>query len=213
MILVSLSEFYRHSEFHLKYSFSSPQEYTDLFNDSAKQRTSLYVTNIIKGRNPISEYVFDSGYSVLIYKISVPGHAILDSALRQGTHADLPFDGMYSSFSVGQLNLYFSWDSVLIANNIILTIYGDSVIHVFKSDSVSCLKLELKRLIIQNGKDRKTDIKLEGRNGWGVKVPVELVFVRGEAGLFIVFISPMAKSGYLQDDLPRRILKKNFFKQ
>jgi len=57
--------FFSHHPQGFTVSFTSPDDYKDLFNDSAKHKMVLYATNVIKGKNPISEYTYDERHSVV----------------------------------------------------------------------------------------------------------------------------------------------------
>jgi hypothetical protein len=214
LILIGILEFWGHSDYSPKFSFISPKEYTDLFNDSAKEKTTLYVTNLIKGRCPISEYNYDGNYSVIIYQIDVWPNATLSSLLKSGKkQRDLSFGRVYSILDIAQLNLYYACDSVPISDNIFLTFYGDSAINIFRSDSISCVKLQMDKLFIQNNKSQETDIKLEIRKPLAARIPIEIVFIRRRSGVFLVIISSISETHYLSGDLPQSILNNNFFKK
>jgi hypothetical protein len=99
--LVTLLFFSHHSR-GSTVSFTSPDDYTDLFNDSAKHKMVLYVTNVIKGKNPISEYTYDERYSVVVYKMNISPAPYLKSLITQNKR---PFDfglwgGSYEEFQV-----------------------------------------------------------------------------------------------------------------
>ena len=108
LTLIIVLEFYKHSDYSPTYSFISPVEYTELFNDSAKQKTVLYITNLIKGRSAISEFIYDGKYSVVVYKLNVPSGVTLKSLIRQNyTPIDLSFSKSYSGLNINQFKLFY----------------------------------------------------------------------------------------------------------
>jgi len=214
LALVIGLEFFKHSDYSPTYSLLSPVEYTELFNDSAKQKTVLYITNLIKGRNAISEYIYDNKYSIVVYKLNVPSGATLKSLIRPSyTPMDLSFGKTYSVMNMEQFTLSYAHDSVPAVSKILTTFYGDSVVNIFKNDSISCVKALLAKFLIQYESKGTVDIKIGIRDPFTRNSQMELVFILRNNGLFIIFISPVSENQYLENDLPQTILNFSFFKK
>jgi hypothetical protein len=130
------------SKYFPTYSFSSPSYYTDLFNDSAAHQVSLHVTNVIRGRNPISEYIYDDRISIVVHKIDVPASVELDSLLVPSLdRGQLGFFQQYSALNPGQLKMSYRRDSVGLVKKIVVSFSGDSISRLFKNRNLISLKI------------------------------------------------------------------------
>lgn len=214
LAFITVLEFFTHSDYSPNYSLESPAEYTELFNDSAKLKTVLYMTNLIKGRNAISEYLYDNKYSIILYKLNVPSGETLKSLIRPGyAPVDLSFFKTSSEMKINQVTLAYGHDSIPAVGEVLVTFYGDSAVNIFRNDSISCVKAWLNKLLIQYDSKRSVDIKIGIRDPFTRRIPAEFVFIHRGNGLFFIFISPIVEKQYLEEDLPRTILNHNFFKK
>jgi len=201
------------NEYAPTYSFSSPADYTDLFNDSAKHQVSLRVTNLIRGRNPISEYVYDDRISIVVYKINVHPSAPLDSLLAQGSEfARRGLLKRYCAVTAGQLKMFYRCDSIGLVEKIFISYYGDSVSHIFKNRNLVSLKMLLGKLKLQYDKKGQTDLEVEEDRQKNDIISTELTFLKQGDAVFFILISPTFNSNIDISGFSRKILNENFFR-
>jgi len=196
-----------------KYSFSSPSDYTDLFSDSARHKVSLRVTNLIRGRNPISEYVYDDRISIVVYKINVDASAVLDSILVQGF--DFARRGLfkrYCALTAGQIKMSYACDSIDSVKKIIVSFYGDSLSRIFKNRNLVSVKMLLDKVGIQYEKNGRTDLEVEEYRPKGNKISIELTLLKHGDAVYFILISPTFNSNVDITDFSRTILDKKLFR-
>jgi hypothetical protein len=190
-------------------SFVSPTDYTALFNDSAKSELSLRVTNLIKGRPPIAQYIYDHRLSVIVCKFRVPPSGSLLSVLSQNVeNVRLPFGHQYCTVTLGKLRVSYACDSVGIVKKIIFTYYGDSAMRLFKSENMITFKMYLSNLYIQYDNKGKPDIEIGPGRGNRGKIPINGAFIRQENSVYFVLISPLAQDDLDVTDISNMLLKK-----
>lgn len=200
-------------EYAPTYSFSSPSDYTDLFNDSAKHKVSLYVTNLIKGRNPIAEYVYDDRISIVVYKINVHAGGVLDSLLVPGLDFARPgWFHRYCAVTPGQLKMSYRCDSVGLAKKIIVSFSGDSISRIFKNRNLLSVKMLLGGVAIQYEKKGLVDLEVEKYRSINDKISTELTFLKQGDAVFFILISPTFNSYIDSTGFSRKILNENFFR-
>ncbi|HTR31399.1 MAG TPA: hypothetical protein VMH27_19135 [Puia sp.] len=211
-LIISLFLF-NHSDYSPKYSLSSPPEYTNLFDDSAKTKMTLYITNLIKGRNPISQYIYDSDYSVIAYLMDFKTDAPLDSLLRSGTgKPGLHIGSNYPTLHIGQLALSYAADSVQPSSHLTISFFGDSVFTVFRTKAVWCIRQQMSAVVIENGR-HNADITLTPFALTVPKVPIEIAFIRNNDGVFLLIISPTSRTRGMPDDLAKSVINKTLFEK
>jgi hypothetical protein len=195
------------------YSFSSPPDYTDLFNDSARHKISLHVTNLIKGRNPIAEYVYDDRISIVVYKINVPVDAPIDSLLAQGYEsARRGLLKRYCAVTAGQLKMFYRCDSIGLVEKIFISYYGDSVRRIFKNRNLMSVKMLLGGLAIQYEEKGLVDLEVEKDRQKKGKIPTELTFLKQGDAVFLILSSPTFNGSIDISGFSREILNENFFR-
>ena len=111
-----------------------------------------------------------------------------------------------------QLNFSYAADTAPPSEHLPVLLYGDSVVRLIKTETLSCIKVQFQAFIIQNDKTSETDVKLEIRDRFLSRIPMEIAYIRKNDAVFIVFISPTAQMHSLPDDLPQQILNENLFK-
>jgi hypothetical protein len=175
-----------------EYSLNSPSHYTNLFNDSAKRNMVLYVTNQIKGRLPISRYVYDERLSVIVYELNVRSNSTIDSLINShGGSAGIIFGKRFYKLDIGQLNLSYACDSVGFVDRVFLYTNDDSAKVTYKSQDVLCIKALIDNLAIRYEKAGSPDILIEKRPQDSQKIPIELTFAKQNGSLYVILISPM----------------------
>ena len=194
-------------------SFTSPEDYTDLFNDSAKHKMVLYVTHVMKGKNPVSEYTYDERYSVLIYKMNITPVPSLKSLITQNKR--LPDVGLWGSsfeeFQVEQLNFDLSFDPAAQADKINISFQADAAKNIFRNDTVSSAVFLLNKMEIQYNDKAHAELMITKRRPFAKNIPIVLTLVKKGKFLYFVFLSPVFKNDLDLNDLPRTILNKNLF--
>jgi len=197
----------------LTISFTSPDDYTDLFNDSAKHKMVLYVTNVIKGKNPISEYTYDERYSIVVYKMNISPVPYLKSLITQNKRLlDFGSGGnSYEEFQVEQLNFNLNFDPVTEADKINISFQADSAKNIFRNDTVSSSSFLLNKMEIQYNEKTHSELVITKRHAFSKNIPMVLTLVKKEKFLYFVFLSPVFKNDLDLNGLPRAILKKTLF--
>ncbi len=213
LIEVVMLLFFSHHSQASTVSFTSPDDYTDLFNDSAKHKMVLYMTNVIKGKNPISEYTYDDRYSVVIYKMNIFPAPSLKSLITQNKRLlDFGLWGSsYEEFQVEQLNFNLNFDSVTEANKINISFQAESAKNIFRNDTVSSSKFLLNKMEIQYNEKTHCELMITKRRPFSKNIPIVLTLVKKGKLLYFVFLSPIFKNDLDLYGLPRAILKKNLF--
>ena len=213
LILVVMLLFFSHHSPGSTISFTSPDDYTDLFNDSAKHKMVLYVTNVIKGKNPISEYTYDERYSVVIYKMDIATVPSLKSLITQNKR---PLDfsswgSSYEMFQVEQFNFNLNFDPVTEADKINISFQADSAKNIFRNDTVSSSGFLLNEMEIQYNDKTHSELVITKRRSFSKNIPIVMTLVKRGKLLYFVFFSPVFKNDLDLNDLPRTILKKKLF--
>ena len=213
LIEVVMLLFFSHHSQGSTISFTSPDDYTDLFNDSAKHKMILYVTNVIKGKNPISEYTYDERYSVVVYKMNISPAPSLKSLITQNKKLlDLGFWGSsYDEFQVEQLDFNVNFGSITPADKINISFQADSARNIFRSDTVSSSGFLLNKMEIQYNDKTHAELMITKRRSFSKNIPMVLTLVKKEKFLYFVFLSPVFKNDLDLNDLPKAILNKNLF--
>jgi hypothetical protein len=141
---------------------SIPLEYTSLFihNDSTFSKKITYV--ILKNqRSPISDFLYDNKYYITVTKLKTdhPIDSLPPIQLESG-ETEQSYYGVFNGFDIDYGELDYK-PQPLVASNIFLTLYGDSLKQLSSTKKLAAYCINLKKFSLKYVKNGPVDLYMD----------------------------------------------------
>ena len=179
-------------------SHTFPAEYINLFKPSIQDELQLLTTYNAKGRNAVTELLYNSKYELIIYKIDLWEDTSLYKIINIANKFVLEdaTEG-FNEIEAGNISYKYA-DSVPPVRTIKLTLYGDSINKVINNDTTLYYWLKLNNLSISYNSADSQDIYVKKSNLFMDNVPMELMLLKKDKELFFIAIYNIRESQNLQ---------------
>ena len=168
-------------------TFSAPLDYVNLFNNDARKKLVLKVNYVIKGRNPIALFDYEKKYSVLVYKLDASKDISLKNLVKQDIHDNGGIGSGFTTLKTENLQISYTWDSIPLIDEAIITFYGKYLATSFKNDKIISTSAYLKKFYLKYGKKKSLDIFIEKRESNSIDLPTEIMTIKNGRSLYFVF--------------------------
>ncbi len=170
-----------------------PRDYENLFKPEIRDKLKLLNSYERSLHDTVSNFLYDGKLNVQIYKLSDRFNLSLKHTLIESyQQSELENDTVYYSVDESPIEIM---DRVVISKidkptNIFISLYGNNSRIVAKGDSLADYYLEFKNLSIKYKADGPLELFAQvGKLAHG-PVPLEILFIRQNNKLYILFISP-----------------------
>ncbi len=215
LLVITFFQFWRPTYFYNspQFSLKTPDEYTNIFNDSSKSKLILKQSYLLNGRNPYSIFIYDNKYSILEYKLNVLPKKTLKSLIFDDVSGiQKPLFG-YASVEAGdgRLDLHLMPKTIPDNKDLLVTLYGNSVVNDLNSPNVYSCNFNMNCIIFSYKNSHQIDFMLENKYPSSKFVKIGMIYINKGTDLFIIFINQIASSSYDLISNPKQLFKKFYF--
>jgi hypothetical protein len=207
---ILLYTFSKGADYLPQISFSIPNDYKNLFSDSAKKELVVEASYSSPGRNCFAILNYKQQYEIIAYKFSGQRRGTLKDILKQDLKGDKRT--VFSKFNVikrSNIKITYSYDSVPATKNIIVIFYGDTVNSLVGNDSIYEAKFRLRRIAFRYDFAAPADINFENAKVNSDQIPVELLFIKKDGSLFFVIVSAKTNDADLNTNVFTHLIETN----
>lgn len=198
---------FKNSKYSPLTTFSAPKDYIDLFNNSAREKIFLKISYVVKGRNPITIFEYDTRWIVSIYKLNIPKNISLNELVKQDREdVDGEFRSHYTTIAVDNFQFSYTWDSIPNVKRAWISLYGKYLKTNFQNENIVSFTSSFKKFYIRYGEKKLLDIFFEKRDPSSLDIPTEIITIKKDAGLYFVFVNSKENNGTLNPNLVKDLL-------
>jgi len=186
-----------------------PNDYVDLLKGADTSSLRFIETAVPPDRNPISRYLYDSDYNILVTKLNFSDTERLDKKIEM-VQMEIPFDhSSYDGFRIGKVSVNFKeLDKPGCSfKKVILILESRGVETAPANDSVLSYRMGEGSFAICRSTHDVPDIYSGYTTvGWNYPGPTELLFKRRGNTVFLLAASPVREKTSIPPDLLIRLV-------
>jgi hypothetical protein len=165
-----------------------PNEYMNLFKNDTNITYKETRFDDNKNRNPVSDFVYDTKYAVIVTKIKTIGSLNSLPLITPQFHQTETTDDIFYNVIESEYSKFDYFLDTLSATNISLTLYGDSIRSLIKNDTVAGYYFMNKVFSISYKKNRVVNLFMKTTES-EYALPTLLLFLVHQKSLYFICIS------------------------
>jgi hypothetical protein len=195
-------------------TYSLTSEDSNLIGEKYRDKLEVNEVYQSKIRNPVSLISFDKRYNLLIHKIHLSGNDSLNNFFHTEIKSVDRTTGV--TYIVIDNNLFFQFqyksEPIKAAQDIYLTLSGDSLQTVAKNDSIISYHLLCHNLSVRYAMKEPIDIFVIGKEkglGTTITIPIDILFLKQNENLYLLLMTPIDSKSSIEPDLLYNIVTGN----
>jgi len=196
---------------YLPVSYSITSQDSDLISKKYRDKLEIVEVSNSKVRSSISILKFNKNYHILTYKINLEKDASLDSLfIITKKSVDISTGNSYLTFAKDIIYKFrFIAGTPKPANEVYLTLAGDSLQQIIKNDSINSFYLLCDNLSIRYEMNSPIDLLINSNEklfGRTEIIPLDVLFIKRNGYLYFLLMTPISNNAKISPDLLYKIV-------
>ena len=167
-----------------------PDDYNEVFNNSAKTKLHIQITSYFQLRNPVASINYNDQFDLAMTEINcIPSFDIKKDIVESYKKPSSTIAESYLPIDVPNITINYIPESKKSASKIYLSLVGDSVTTIVKNDSVVCYYLKPKNVVVQYSPNGVKEIFIE-KEYYSPDEPIDMMFIKKKSRLYCLLMGP-----------------------